>query len=172
MSSPGIPAVPPALLTDLLAAADRIAASDAASAGPHWGAMHKLLLKAKVPPAEIMPLVAGRDAAGLKRLLARLAGSPIVEDAPATAAEAKPVIDPDTLAHAMKAFRNRLKLTRLDAESRLGVGPMSGGKKHGIDAIVPPREFPIAVWEALADAGKLRRAGGGFYGLPEELNQS
>ncbi len=168
MASSGTPSVPPATLKELLAAANAIATGDPASVGPLWGAMHKLLLKAKVPPAEIMPLVAGRDVSGLNRLLARLAGSPIEEE-PAPAAAPKPSIDPETLAHAMKAFRSRLKLTRLDAESRLGVGPMSGGKKHGIDAIVPPREYPLAVWEALADEGKLRRAGGGFYGLAEEF---
>lgn len=167
MADPARPTVPPAMLTELFAKANAIATSDAAAAGPHWGAMHKLLLKAKVAPAEIMPLVAGRDQAGLNRLLARLSGSPIQEE-PAAPKEAKPTFDHDTLAHAMKAFRSRLKLTRLDAESRLGVGPMSGGKKHGIDAIIPPREIPIAVWEALADEGKLRRCGEGFYGLAEE----
>lgn len=167
MAEPARPTVPPAMLTELLATASTIASSDAAASGPHWGAMHKLLLKAKVPPAEIMPLVARRDIPGLNRLLARLAGSPI-QDEPAAPTEAKPTFDADTLAHAMKAFRSRLKLTRLDAESRLGVGPMSGGKKHGIDAIIPPREIPVAVWEALADQGKLRRFGEGFFGLPED----
>lgn len=158
--------LPAATLNELQAAAQRIADAAPAAAGPHWGAMHKLLLKAKVAPGEIMPLVAGRDLDGLHRLLAKLAGSPIVE--PATSATPKPAIDADTLAHAMKAFRSRLKLTRLDAESRLGVGPMSGGKKSGIDAIIPPRDYPSPVWEALAEQGKLRRFDGGFYGLPEE----
>lgn len=161
--------LPDALLRELLDKAQAIYASDAAASGPLWGAMHKSLLKAKVPPGEIMPLVAGRDVAGLRKLMAKLAGSPIAEE-PVAPAAPKPQIDADTLAHAMKAFRNRLKLTRLDAESKLGVGPMSGGRKHGIDGIIPPREYPHDVWEALVDAGKLRRFDGGFYGLAEEAN--
>ncbi|MBL9147088.1 MAG: hypothetical protein JNM94_00190 [Phycisphaerae bacterium] len=84
------------------------------------------------------------------------------------AATPREAVDEDTMRLALKAFRHRLKVMRLDAESKLGVGPMSGGKKHGIDAISAPREYPLAVWEALADAGKLRRAGPGFYGLAEE----
>jgi hypothetical protein len=159
--------LPAATLNELQAAARRIADADSAAAGPHWGAMHKLLLKAKVAPGEIMPLVAGRNLDGLHRLLAKLAGSPIAQE-PAAPSPPKPAIDADTLAHAMKAFRTRLKLTRLDAESRLGVGPMSGGKKSGIDAIIPPRDYPHTVWEALAEQGKLRRFDGGFYGLAEE----
>ena len=158
--------LPASTLNELQAAAQRIADASPATAGPHWGAMHKLLLKAKVAPGEIMPLVAGRDLDGLHRLLAKLAGAPMVEE-PKGPSKPKPEIDHDTLAHAMKAFRSRMKLTRLDAESRLGVGPMTGGKKHGIDAIIPPREIPHEVWEALADEGKLRRFDGGFYGLPE-----
>jgi hypothetical protein len=161
--------LPPATLNELQAKAKEIAESNPATVGPHWGAMHKLLLKAKVPPGEIMPLISGRDVDGLKRLLAKLAGAPIVEEPKASAAP-KPTIDADTLAHAMKAFRNRLKVTRLDAESKLGVGPMSGGKKHGIDAIIPPRDYPQAVWAALAEEGKLRHFGEGFYGLPEEAH--
>jgi len=33
----------------------------------------------------------------------------------------------EELKRAMKAFKKRLKMTRLDDESRLGYGPMSGG---------------------------------------------
>jgi len=38
------------------------------------------------------------------------------------------VPDPEQLRKAMKAFKKRLKLTRLDDESSLGHGPMSGGQ--------------------------------------------
>lgn len=68
---------------------------------------------------------------------------------------------------AMKAFRKRLKLTRLDDESRLGYGPMSSGEKSGVVAITPPDQFPKAVWQELAKQGKLRRDGGGLYSLVE-----
>ncbi len=66
---------------------------------------------------------------------------------------------------ALKAFRKRLKLTRLDDESRLGYGPMSGGGKSGVVAIKPPDQFPKAVWEELAKQGKLKHIGRGLYEL-------
>ena len=46
---------------------------------------------------------------------------------------------------AMKAFRKRLKLMKLDEESSLGHGPMSSGRKSSIAAIRPPDQFPKAV---------------------------
>jgi hypothetical protein len=69
------------------------------------------------------------------------------------------------LKKAYKAFKKRLKLTRLDDESRLGGGPLSGGRGSGIVAITPPREYPQAVWDELVRQGKLRRAGQGTYEL-------
>jgi hypothetical protein len=74
----------------------------------------------------------------------------------------------EELRQAMKAFRKRLKLTKLDDESRLGRGPMSGGGKSGVVAITPPNQFPMKVWEELAEQGKLRRYGKGLYQLVEE----
>ena len=68
---------------------------------------------------------------------------------------------------AMKAFRKRLKLTRLDDESRMGHGPMSSGQKSGIFAITPPNQFPDAVWQELAKQGKLKHDRGGLYSLVE-----
>jgi hypothetical protein len=72
---------------------------------------------------------------------------------------------PETLKAAMKAFRKRLKLTQLDDVSRIGRGPMSGGHGSSIAGITPPDQYPRAVWEELANQGKLRRTGGGTYGL-------
>lgn len=77
-------------------------------------------------------------------------------------------LDPATLKAAMKAFKKRLKMTRLDDESRLGHGPMTGGGRSGIVAIVPPSQYPQAVWDELARQGKLRRAGQGLYELRSE----
>ncbi|MGQ0634856.1 MAG: hypothetical protein ACT4QC_09615 [Planctomycetaceae bacterium] len=68
---------------------------------------------------------------------------------------------------ALKAFKKRLKLTRLDAESRLGVGPLSGGSTWGVVAIVPPNQYPRAVWDELVRQGKLKNAGQGLYSLVE-----
>jgi hypothetical protein len=70
------------------------------------------------------------------------------------------------LKNAMKAFKKRLKLTRLDQESRLGRGAMSSGGRSDIVAISPPTQYPQAVWDELVRQGKLRRAGHGLYELP------
>ncbi len=76
--------------------------------------------------------------------------------------------DKEELKKALKAFRKRLKLTRLDHDSRLGYGPMSSGGSSGISAITPPNQYPTAIWDALAQQGKLRRAGQGMYELTDE----
>jgi hypothetical protein len=68
----------------------------------------------------------------------------------------------------MKAFKKRLKLARLEDESRLGHGPMSKGGKSEIMAVMPPNQYPRAVWEELERQGKLRGAGHGLYELASE----
>ncbi len=68
---------------------------------------------------------------------------------------------------AMKAFRKRIKLMRLDDESRVGHGPMSSGQKSRVAAITPPDQYPKAVWQELAKQGKLKYDGGGLYSLVE-----
>ena len=84
---------------------------------------------------------------------------------PEPAAQPDPAARKEELRFAMKAFRKRLKLTKLDDESRIGHGPMSGGGKSGVVAITPPNQFSKDVWEELADQGKLKRAGRGIYEL-------
>ena len=68
---------------------------------------------------------------------------------------------------AMKAFRKRLKLTRLDDESGMGYGPMSSGQRSRIVGITPPNQFPKAVWQELVKQGKLKDERGGLYSLVE-----
>lgn len=77
-------------------------------------------------------------------------------------------IDPVKLKNALKAFKKRLKLARLDDESRLGHGATSSGGRSGIVAIAPPAQYPQAVWDELTRQGRLRRAGHGLYELPDE----
>jgi len=75
-------------------------------------------------------------------------------------------IDEGQLKHAMHLFKKRLKLTKLDQESKLGAGrPMTSGKKSDVMGIIPPREIAPAVWHELARQGKLKDMGGGFYSL-------
>ena len=68
---------------------------------------------------------------------------------------------------AMKAFRKRLKLTRLDDESRMGYGPMSTGQQSGIVAITPPDQISKAGWQELAKQGKIKHDEGALYSLVE-----
>ena len=67
----------------------------------------------------------------------------------------------------MKAFRKRLKLSRLDAESGLGRGACSSGNKSGIVSITPPHQYPKAVWDELVRQGRLKYVGHGMYELTE-----
>ncbi len=158
------PTIAPALLAEIAAQCAQLATAPAQSSGALWGGLHKLLLKAKVDPHAIMRLVASRDLSALDRLARWLQGEEL-EAAPLAEDFVTPVVPPEVMKSAMKMFRKRLKYTRLDAESRLGVGPMSSGKKSEIDAIESPREFAPVVWAALVAAGKLKREGAGFYSL-------
>ena len=76
-------------------------------------------------------------------------------------------LDPANVKRAMKAFRKRLKLMRLDDESRLGHDPMSKGVKSTIFGIKPPNRYPPEVWEELVQRGRLRRVGLGVYEIVE-----
>ena len=79
-----------------------------------------------------------------------------------------PTPTPQDLKAALKAFKKRLKLTRLDAESNIAGGPLSSGRGSGIVAITPPNQFPPEVWAELVKQGKLKKAGGGTYELVGE----
>jgi hypothetical protein len=72
---------------------------------------------------------------------------------------------PQELKMALKAFKKRLKLTRLDDESKVGRSPMSGGQGSGVVAITPPDQYPQAVWDGLARQGRLKDCGQGLYEL-------
>jgi hypothetical protein len=73
----------------------------------------------------------------------------------------------DDMKKALKAFKKRLKLTRLDDDSKIGHGPMSGGSKDQVIAIQPPSGFGKEIWEELAERGFLKRDGIGFYQFVE-----
>jgi hypothetical protein len=70
----------------------------------------------------------------------------------------------DELKKALKAFKKRLKLARLDDESGLSRG---GGKKTGIMGITPPPGHPPGIWEELVKAGKLKREMSNTYSVVE-----
>ncbi len=82
--------------------------------------------------------------------------------------ETPPSPSPEELKKAFKAFRKRLKLTRLDAESSITASPLSGGRREDIVAIAPPNDYPQAVWDALVKQGKLKPSGRGMYQIVGE----
>lgn len=73
----------------------------------------------------------------------------------------------EELRKALKAFKKRLKLTKLDDNSRIGHGPLSGTSKVQTVAIQPPVGFGREIWEELAEKGYLKRDTTGFYELGE-----
>ena len=74
----------------------------------------------------------------------------------------------EELKAAFKAFKKRLKITRLEDESKLTRRPTTSGQGSGIFAIQPPNQFSDAVWEELARQGKIKKAGHGTYELIAE----
>lgn len=164
-----------------------------------WEKAKTLLSRVAAEDPRVAEIVAKKDIQGLARLVNELAagvkerktstptraphdnagpGPAVPSGAPSSAAAPAPVpppsasadpLEPENLKRAMKAFRKRLKLTRLDDESRLGRAgsPMTGGKKSQVAAIMPPREFPKHVWEELTRQGKLKTSDGVFYALNE-----
>jgi hypothetical protein len=70
----------------------------------------------------------------------------------------------EELKRALKAFKKRLKLTRLDDESGLTRG---GAKKSEITGITPPTGHPPGIWEELVSKGKLKREMGNTFSLVE-----
>ncbi|HEX6810484.1 MAG TPA: hypothetical protein VF384_02570 [Planctomycetota bacterium] len=62
----------------------------------------------------------------------------------------------ETLQRAMKALKKRLKVTRLDDESKLGHDPMSKGGHSGVVGVKPPQQYPPEVWQALEAKGRIR----------------
>jgi hypothetical protein len=69
----------------------------------------------------------------------------------------------EELKRAMKAFKKRLKLAKLDDESGLS----KGSKRSSILGIAPPTGHPPGIWEELVSKGKLKREMGGTYSLVE-----
>ena len=76
----------------------------------------------------------------------------------------------ENLKRAMKAFKKRLKLTRLDDESGLGHGSAHRSRGSGITAVRPPDSYPQAVWDRLVDLGKLQKVEAGLYQIRQDNN--
>lgn len=143
------------LLSHFLAArAAEIAAGAAAEEA--WSAAGQALAGLKDVDADLAAAVAARDPAALKVVLDQWTSGkrPLIEH------------DRDLLKRAMRAFRKRLGVTLLDAESSVGGGPMSGGRSSDIAGVSPPRDYPREIWLELARQGRLVNAGQNVFELP------
>ena len=136
---------------------------DPRRASTEWKQVYKLLQKTSVPPGRVTSMVGMRDVARLGEVIAQL-GAPEVE-APPPADDAP---DAETCKKALKAFRKREAVTRLDDESKLGRSPLSKGAGSDSMAITAPIEWPDEVWRELVRQGKLRDVGHGFYKLVKQ----
>lgn len=136
--------------------------------GPEWGAMQRLLLKAKSDSSTVARAVAGRDLDLIDQLIAQLRNPELEITNSQPEIEAGPEIPVEIRREAMRAYRKRMKLTRLDLESKLGRSPLTSGKDADFDAIIPPNTFPPEVWWALAASGELESTGEGFYKIPTQ----
>ena len=123
-----------------------------------WGVVARLLPRATTDPAEAQRILEAQDAEGLGRLI-----DAIENPAPKASGDDFADVTHDDKKAALRAFHKRLKLARLNDESKLGGRYTSGGKTSKIDAVEAPREFPERVWKALVADGTLRDTGGGFY---------
>lgn len=120
-----------------------------------WSEARRLVAAAGEEDAELSAAIEGRDAGALRAIV----------DGWASGGRLLCVHDREVLKRAMKAYRKSLKVTRLDAESKIGGGPMSAGRESGIVGIVPPPRYPREVWQELARQGRLVDDGRGTYEL-------
>ena len=141
----------------MLAQAAAELATDAANAEP-WARAQQALDACPEKDAELAGIVAAKDAAQLRALVAEWASGK----------RHLPEHDREVLKRALKAFRKSLKVTRLDAESSIGGGPMSSGRRSRIAGITPPPRYPREVWDELVRQGRLAGGKQGIYELPPE----
>jgi hypothetical protein len=148
-------------------AEELIPALEGEQSGAQWGAIQKLLLKAKADSTAVARAVISRDTTAIEGLLQVLRDpdSKLPEETPE---KTLPEVPDEILREAMKAFRKRMKLTKLDHESKIGRSPLTGGKDAEFDSILPPHQYAPEVWKILAMKGKLESVGKGFYKLPDQ----
>ena len=166
-------------------------ADDDAKTARLWTSARKALEKLGAEPGRVSSILTKRNVEDLALLLGDLnlaaktppggkaaaAPAPTPPETPPaapaetpqpTTADADAPPDRQTLKRAMKAFRKRLKLTKLDEESGLGYGPLTGGKHSTVVAIQPPNQYPPEVWAELVRQGRLKDTGQGFFELVEQ----
>lgn len=114
-----------------------------------------------VPPPDVAPL------GGTRPTIPSTSQPPLAASQSLSSSSSSSEPASEQLKSAMKAFRKRLKLTKLDEESKISNRAMTSGRQSAIVAIMAPREYPKSVWDELVKQGKLKDAGRGFYELAE-----
>ena len=149
--------MPLAKLDELLAAVRTY--DDPRRASGEWKRVYRLFEKAGLDQRRFQGIVGMRNVAALAELIEQLRDPDVAGD------QADEALSEETLKRALRAFRKRAKLTRLDDESKLGRGPLTKGADESMAAITPPVEWPDAIWQELVHQGKLRSVGHGLYEL-------
>jgi len=145
------------LLSTVLSTVAAQVATDPTNEAP-WAEARNALGLTRTPEPELARIVDAHDIATLTVLVEEWRSGK----------RHLPLQDREVLKRALKAFRKSLKVTRLDAESSIGGGPMSSGRSSGILGMRPPDRYPRAVWDELARQRRLISAGHGLYELPPE----
>lgn len=145
------------LLSSALASVVAELAADATHDTP-WNHAHRALESTRKEEPELAQVIEARDLAGLRAIVEQWSSGKRL----------LPKQDREVLSRAIKAFRKSLKVTRLDAESSIGGGPMSGGRSSGIAGMRPPERYPREVWDELARQKRLVSVGHGIFELPPE----
>ncbi len=128
--------------------------------GGDWDLMQRLMGRMPVDQAEVERCLSERDLLGLD-VLVTLVEHP--ERIGGGAGRNPTDVPENEKRDAMKAYRKRLKLSRLADESRITGRLLTTGADSSIDAIIPPREYPREVWDALVADGELKHTGQGFF---------
>ena len=154
---------PQDIIETVVAVATQIFEAD--DAGPLWGELHRAFLKSEVDTSVAAKIIMHKDIDELKQVLAQLQEGTAVELAISEEIDV-PKLDHETQIEAMRCFRKRVKFMVLDRESKLGVGPLTGGKDASVDSMMAPHDYPMEVWLALSVDGQLVNDGGGFFHVP------
>lgn len=144
----------PLLSRRLFAYSERLASSPA-DADQIWQEAVRDYATTEAPDEELVQALKDHDLATLQKIISDWDGDH----------RPRPIEDRTILKRAMKAFRKRLKVTRLDDESRLGVGATTKGETSRIVGITPPNDYPPEIWAELARQGRLKDDGKGVYEL-------
>jgi hypothetical protein len=137
-----------------------VVAESAPSGAPKktWGDAREALAASGEKAEDITAAIASEDASAVRAIIEQwMSGKRHL-----------PEHDRDVLKRAMKAYRKRLKITILDAESSVAGGPMSSGRQSNIVGVTPPERYPRAVWDELVRQGRLLTDRRGTYELPPE----